>query len=79
MLAELHVAADRHEIHQVLGQQIEPLLEPPLIQQVGFEIQEVLDLLAELVPCERAHHSAAARIGGRPSNSSHGAPFRYDA
>src|SRR5450432_2622060 len=69
VLAELHVAADRHEVNQILGQQIEPFAKHPLIQQIGFHIQEILDLLLQREPGQatnrfvyRRAHSAAWRI-----------------
>ncbi len=40
MLTEFHVAPHRHEIHQIFGQQLQPFLEPPLIQQIGFLVRK---------------------------------------
>ena len=49
MLSELHVATDRHEIHDIVGQKIEPVAEPTLIEQVGFHEQEVFHIGLELI------------------------------
>ena len=51
MLAELHVAADRHEVDQILGQQIEPFAEFPLIQKIGFLYRN------SSTSCFRANHA----------------------
>src|SRR5262249_54334456 len=42
-----HVAPHRHEVPDVVGEQIEPLFVPALVQQLGLAVQEVLDLLPD--------------------------------
>src|SRR5580698_1284532 len=81
VLTEFHVAADRHEVNQIFRQQIEPLAEFPAIQQIGFVVQELLDLLLQFEVSDAMFHSAALWSGwrSRPSNESHASPFIYRA
>src|SRR5262249_36359519 len=44
------VPAHGHEVAGVLGEQIEPFLIAPLVQQLGLAVQEVLDLVPEEKP-----------------------------
>ena len=53
------IAPERHPVVGVLGEQVEPLLVAPLVEKLGFPVEEVLDLLLEEEPREhrglRAH------------------------
>jgi hypothetical protein len=42
-----HVAAHGHPVADVVGQQAQPLLDVPLVQQLGFLKEEFLDLVLE--------------------------------
>src|SRR3954447_25064664 len=77
VITELNVPADRHEVDQVVRQQIEPRAKLPSIEQIGFVIQELLDLLLQFEICETLFHSAALWIGcrSRPSSESQLSPF----
>src|SRR5205085_7001539 len=50
-----HVAPHRHEVANVVGEQLEPLLVAPLVEQLGFSIEELLDLLSKEEPIDVAH------------------------
>jgi hypothetical protein len=61
-------AATGHPVAHVVGEEIEPLLEAPLVQQAGFPVQELLHLAEKSVTPEMveafhrlisAHFSAA--------------------
>src|SRR3989449_5597772 len=47
-----HVAPDRHEVTDVVGEEVEPLLVPALVEQLGLAIQELFDLALEEQPLE---------------------------
>src|ERR1700676_2281332 len=81
LFAEFHVAADRHEVHQIIRQQIEPFTELSAIEQIGLTIKEFLDLLLQFEIRKSLFHSAALWIGcrSRPSNESQASPFMYRA
>jgi hypothetical protein len=68
VLAELHVSPDRHEVCDVVRQQAEPVAEPALIEQVGFRIEEVLDIGLEPIIGLRARGRSRCilrRLGGK--------------
>jgi hypothetical protein len=46
-LAMLHVRGDRHEVPQVVREQIEPLFEPALVEKVHFEEEKLLDVVVQ--------------------------------
>src|SRR5262249_19685335 len=52
VLAELHVAPHRHPVADVLGQQAEPFLVAPLVEQLRLAIEEIGDLLANQQPID---------------------------
>src|SRR5580692_4505116 len=45
--AEFDIAPHRHPIAYIIGNQREPVLVAPLVQQIRFAIEELLDLLLE--------------------------------
>ena len=46
------VAPERHPVVGVLGEELEPLLVPALVEELGLPVQEVLDLLPDEEPRE---------------------------
>ena len=61
-LAELHIAPHRHPVAHILGKQIQPVVIPAVIQQVGLIIQERFHVLPQQQHCQRIvgrGHSAA--------------------
>ena len=55
------VAPHGHEVVGVLGEELEPLLVPPLVEQLGLPVEELLDLLLEQQPGEAVRRSRAPR------------------
>ena len=53
-----HVAAHRHPVARVLGEEVEPLLEAARVQQLGLAVQEVLDLPLQQESGERGRLGA---------------------
>ena len=52
-LAVGDVAAHRHPVARVVGEEVEPLLVASRVQQLGLAVQELLDLLLEQESGER--------------------------
>jgi len=48
-----HIAAHGHEVAGVLGEEVEPVFEAPLVEELGFPVEKLLDLLLEQQPGER--------------------------
>src|SRR5260370_17465009 len=53
-----HVAPDRHPVADVLGEQVEPVLIPALVEQLGFPVEELLDLALYEQPIDVPHASS---------------------
>jgi hypothetical protein len=53
-----YVAAHGHEVTGVLGEEVEPVLEAPLVQELGLTVEELLDLLLEQQPGQRGRLGA---------------------
>ena len=49
VLAELHVAADRHEIDDVFGEQVEPVAKTSFVQKFGFVEKKIFHVHAQVV------------------------------
>jgi hypothetical protein len=49
MLSEFHVATDRHEVDDIVGEQPKPILEPSLVEQLDLPVEEILHILPQLV------------------------------
>jgi len=60
-LVERHVARHRHPVAQIVVQQLEPVIEAPLVEQLVLEREEAVDLGLEEQIVERGHAAPIKR------------------
>ena len=47
LLAEFDVAAHRHPVAEIVGEQRQPLVIAPLVEQFGLAVEEIGDLMGQ--------------------------------